>query len=85
MAATDQPENPQEAAGATKTATSPARVCISHSSPAASLAAEVCEALERNTLSCRIAPRDIVPGKFYAGQCCHEPENATGEPVQDTS
>jgi TolB-like protein len=43
-----------------------AAVFISYSSPDAAIAAEICSALERNGQSCWIAPRDVVPGAFYA-------------------
>lgn len=40
-------------------------VFISHSSEDASVAASVCEALERRGLQCWIAPRDIGPGENF--------------------
>jgi serine/threonine-protein kinase len=44
----------------------PAPVFISYASPDAAIAAEICGALERNGQSCWIAPRDVMPGMFYA-------------------
>jgi len=44
----------------------PSQVFISYSSPDAAIAAEICGARERNGQSCWIAPRDVVPGEFYA-------------------
>jgi serine/threonine-protein kinase len=43
-----------------------APVFISYASPDAAIGAEICGALERNGHSCWIAPRDVIPGEFYA-------------------
>src|ERR1043166_4971834 len=40
-------------------------VFISHSSVDRAIAEEVCAYLERNGVSCWIAPRDVMPGKNY--------------------
>src|ERR1700681_993828 len=66
MAQPFQPENPQKPANYPKTTMDPARVFISYSSPDAAVAVEICGALERNDQSCWIAPRDVMPGEFYA-------------------
>jgi hypothetical protein len=42
----------------------PALTFISYSSPDAAIAAELCEALERDQRRCWIAPRDVMPGQF---------------------
>jgi hypothetical protein len=39
---------------------------ISYASPDSSIAEAVCSALEREGVVCWIAPRDVVPGAFYA-------------------
>jgi TolB-like protein len=44
----------------------PARVFISYASPDVAVADTVCAALERAGLPCWIAPRNVVPGEFYA-------------------
>jgi len=44
----------------------PARVFISYASPDAAAADTVCAALERAGIPCWIAPRNVVPGEFYA-------------------
>src|ERR1700728_1261449 len=65
------PENlqgPAETAGAT---TDPARVFISYASPDAAVADMVCAALEYGGISCWIAPRNVVPGEFYADAIVH--------------
>lgn len=41
-------------------------VFISYASPDSSVADALCEALEREGVTCWIAPRDVVPGEFYA-------------------
>jgi TolB-like protein/Tfp pilus assembly protein PilF len=66
MADPAEPENLQgsaETAGATP---EPARVFISYASPDAAIADTVCAALEHGGISCWIAPRNVVPGEFYA-------------------
>ena len=53
-----------------------ADVFISHSSKDKKLADRICDELEERGISCRIAPRDITPGKEWAGEisasglCC---------------
>jgi serine/threonine-protein kinase len=44
----------------------PSDVFISYASPDRSVADAVCSALERDGLNCWLAPRDVVPGEFYA-------------------
>jgi len=44
----------------------PAAVFISYASQDAAAAQTVCAALETGAVSCWIAPRDVVPGEFYA-------------------
>jgi TolB-like protein/Tfp pilus assembly protein PilF len=71
MADPAEPENlqgPPETAGATP---EPARVFISYASPDAAIADTVCAALERGGISCWIAPRNVVPGEFYADAIVH--------------
>jgi TolB-like protein/Tfp pilus assembly protein PilF len=41
-------------------------VFISYASPDSAVADALCEALEREGVTCWIAPRDVVPGEFYA-------------------
>jgi TIR domain len=41
-------------------------VFISYASPDSSIAEAVCGALERAGINCWIAPRNVVPGEFYA-------------------
>lgn len=41
---------------------------ISHSTPDAAKATAVCEGLERSGISCWIAPRDVRPGRSFAGE-----------------
>jgi hypothetical protein len=66
MAGTVQPENPPKPVNGATAARDRARVFINYSSPDASIAVEVCDALERNVEACWIAPRDVAPGEFYA-------------------
>ena len=71
MADPAEPENlqgPAETVGATP---EPARVFISYASPDAAVADTVCAALERAGVSCWIAPRNVVPGEFYADAIVH--------------
>src|ERR1700681_2635214 len=49
-----------------RTRSGPADVFISYASPDGGGADAVCGALERDGLLCWIAPRDVVPGEFYA-------------------
>lgn len=66
MAEPFQPGDFQKPASGVRTAMDPASVFISYSSPDVAIAAEICGALERNGRSCWIAPRDVMPGEFYA-------------------
>jgi TolB-like protein/Tfp pilus assembly protein PilF len=61
-------QGPAETAGATPEA---ARVFISYASPDAAVADTVCAALERGGICCWIAPRNVVPGEFYADAIVH--------------
>ncbi len=45
-----------------------ADVFISHASPDSAIGEAVCRALERHGLKCWIAPRDVLPGRFYADE-----------------
>ena len=45
-----------------------ADVFISHASPDGATGEAVCLALERQGLKCWIAPRDVMPGRFYADE-----------------
>ena len=44
-------------------------VFLSHSSIDASLAAQLCDRLEAQGITCWIAPRDITPGRPFAEEC----------------
>src|ERR1700733_3507622 len=66
MADPVQPENPEEPAKASTTVAGAAQIFVSYSSPDASIAVEVCSALESHGQSCWVAPRDVVPGELYA-------------------
>jgi TolB-like protein/tetratricopeptide (TPR) repeat protein len=66
MANSVQPENPEKPATGAETAAQAAQIFVSYSSPDAAVAVEACNALERLGHSCWIAPRDVVPGEFYA-------------------
>ena len=46
-------------------------VFISYASPDSSVADAACAAMEREGLSCWIAPRDVVPGESYASAIVH--------------
>jgi TIR domain-containing protein len=46
-------------------------VFISYASQDSAVANTVVEALERHGAKCWIAPRDVVPGEFYAGAIVH--------------
>ncbi len=48
-----------------------ADVFLSYASPDAGIADAVCGALEGERVSCWIAPRDVVPGEFYADAIVH--------------
>src|ERR1700740_3467462 len=43
-------------------------VFISHASPDKPVADAVCAALERASIRCWIAPRDVLPGRSFAGE-----------------
>lgn len=51
--------------------TVPARIFISYSSKEMEVAGQVCDFLEKNGISCWIAPRNINPGDNYATQIVH--------------
>ncbi len=44
-------------------------VFLSHSSADAPLAAQLCDRLEAQGVSCWLAPRDVIPGRPYAEEC----------------
>jgi len=48
-----------------------ANVFISYASPDSAVAGIVCDALERGGSSCWLAPRNVVPGEFYADAIVH--------------
>jgi len=66
MADPVQPQSPENPAENSKTLADAAQVFVSHASPDASVAVQVCGALERHGQRCWIAPRDVVPGELYA-------------------
>ena len=41
---------------------------VSHASEDAAIAASITDYLERNGVSCWVAPRDVTPGRDYAGE-----------------
>ena len=43
----------------------PPDVFISYASPDSAVADAVCAALERDGVTCWVAPRDVIPGEFY--------------------
>src|ERR1700676_5122881 len=67
MADRAEPENPQGPADSARATAVPARVFISYASQDKGVADAVCQALEKAGVACWIAPRDVVPGDFYAG------------------
>jgi TolB-like protein len=71
MADPAEPENLQGPAETARATPEPARVFISYASPDAAVADTVCAALERGGISCWIAPRNVVPGEFYADAIVH--------------
>lgn len=54
-----------------KVSGSTAAVFISYASQDAAVANVVVETLESHGVRCWIAPRDVVPGEFYAGAIVH--------------
>src|SRR5450432_3753788 len=66
MADPAEPENPRETADTAKVTAEPARVFISYASADKAGAESICAALERGSVACWIAPRDVTPGMFYA-------------------
>ena len=66
MANSVQTENPEKPANGATAAAEAAQIFVSYSSADAAIAVEACNALERLGHSCWIAPRDVVPGEFYA-------------------
>jgi hypothetical protein len=68
----DAPESgggqpPNEPSAAVQIPSSSFRVFISYASQDTAIAKAVVDILERNCAKCWIAPRDVVPGEFYAG------------------
>ena len=57
--------------GGEKTSGSTPDVFISYASPDSALAETVCEALEREGVTCWISPRDVTPGAFYGDEIVH--------------
>ena len=57
--------------GDEKASASTPTVFISYASQDVAVAAAAVEALERHGIKCWIAPRDVVPGEFYAGAIVH--------------
>jgi serine/threonine-protein kinase len=70
MADAAEPGDPQKPAGA-QSGPGPARVFISYASQDKAVADAVCQGLEKAGVSCWIAPRDVVPGEFYADAIVH--------------
>src|ERR1700729_2491111 len=66
MADPVHPQNPEKPAENATTLADAAQVFVSHAAPDASVAVQVCGALERHGQRCWIAPRDVVPGELYA-------------------
>jgi TolB-like protein len=62
---------------ATTSARTTGRVFISYASPDVGVAQRVCAELEAADLSCWIAPRDVVPGEFYADAIVRAIDTAT--------
>ena len=60
-----------EGGGGEKANGSTAHVFISYASQDVAVANAVVDALERHGVECWIAPRDVVPGEFYAGAIVH--------------
>jgi hypothetical protein len=58
--------NPHALVGHAAAAGPQRRVFISYASADAALAQKVCAALEATGILCWIAPRDVIPGTFYA-------------------
>jgi len=65
-----------EGGGEEKARSSTPTVFISYASQDAAVANAVVEALERQGIKCWIAPRDVVPGEFYAGAIVHAIDTA---------
>jgi hypothetical protein len=57
--------------GSTRTSNANASVFVSCASQDAAVANAAVEALEGDGVKCWIAPRDVVPGEFYAGAIIH--------------
>jgi adenylate cyclase len=66
MADHAEPENPHEVTDGAQATPSPASVFISYASHDVGVATALVEVLERNGLTCWIAPRDVRPGALYA-------------------
>ena len=66
MAESEELEHTAAPLSATTGAGTSGRVFISYASADAGIAQRVCAELEAAGLSCWIAPRDVVPGEFYA-------------------
>lgn len=52
------------------------QIFLSHSSKDAVIAGQICEQLEKNSIKCFIAPRDIRPGKEYAEEIINGIDNS---------
>jgi TolB-like protein/predicted Zn-dependent protease len=59
------------ASGAVHDRSDAARVFISYASADSSIANAVCSALERESVRCWIAPRDVTPGELYSANIVH--------------
>ena len=55
----------------------PPDVFISYASPDSVVADAVCAALERNGVTCWVAPRDVIPGEFYGDAIVRSIDAAT--------
>ena len=65
------PGQPDRRAAETEAPASGRVVFVSYASPDAAIANSIVDALEKAGLKCWIAPRDVVPGEFYAGAIVH--------------
>jgi adenylate cyclase len=65
-----------EGSGEEKTSASVPVVFISYASPDAAVAGAVCGALEHAGIRCWLAPRDVMPGDFYADAIVHAIDGA---------
>ncbi|MDP9088234.1 MAG: TIR domain-containing protein [Pseudomonadota bacterium] len=77
MSDTFHPDNTHSPVSGAKAEKGSAPVFVSYSSLDSPIAEEVCAALESEGYSCWIAPRDVVPGEFYADAIVRAIDSAT--------